>query len=162
MRTTSSTRVSALELHRREVHRELDRARPFGAPPRKPLRSTHTPISLIRPISSASGMNSSGGTRPRTGCFQRNERLEAADRVRFHVDQRLEVDHELVVRQRRAQVEFEQPAHLQRGRPFPARRSCMFRVLRPSTGTSPCPRTSADDRVRIRHAAPGKFRRLRR
>ena len=33
--------------------------------------STHRPICRIRPDSSAMGMNSSGGTRPRSGCCQR-------------------------------------------------------------------------------------------
>lgn len=31
----------------------------------------HTPMPLMRPLSSATGMNSSGGTRPLSGCCQR-------------------------------------------------------------------------------------------
>ena len=34
--------------------------------------STHSPIGTIRPISSASGMNSAGETMPRLGEFQRS------------------------------------------------------------------------------------------
>ena len=34
--------------------------------------STHSPIGTIRPVSSASGMNSPGMTNPRAGWFQRN------------------------------------------------------------------------------------------
>ena len=42
-----------------------------AAPCAQACSSTHLPISVISPVSSASGMNSSGGTTPRTGWFQR-------------------------------------------------------------------------------------------
>ena len=35
------------------------------------LRSTHSPIGPIMPVSSAIGMNSIGGIMPRSGCLQR-------------------------------------------------------------------------------------------
>ena len=38
---------------------------------RQASRRIQTPISTIRPLSSASGMNSPGETKPRTGCIQR-------------------------------------------------------------------------------------------
>ena len=38
---------------------------------RHAVSRTHRPSGMIRPVSSASGMNASGGTRPRVGCCQR-------------------------------------------------------------------------------------------
>jgi hypothetical protein len=35
------------------------------------VRSTNSPSGLISPVSSASGMNSTGETMPRVACFQR-------------------------------------------------------------------------------------------
>ena len=35
-------------------------------------RSTHSPIGMMRPVSSAQAMNSPGMTRPRVGWFQRS------------------------------------------------------------------------------------------
>ena len=43
-------------------------------------RSTQSPISTIRPLFSASGMNSSGGTKPRVGCDQRSSASTASTR----------------------------------------------------------------------------------
>ena len=42
-----------------------------ACPRRHASRSTHDPIGTMRPVSSASGMKSSGITRPRVGWFQR-------------------------------------------------------------------------------------------
>ncbi len=39
---------------------------------RQPSRSTQRPIGMIRPVSSAIGMNSTGPTMPRSGWFQRS------------------------------------------------------------------------------------------
>ena len=38
---------------------------------RHAVRSTHSPIGTMRPFCSATGMNSSGSTSPRSGCCQR-------------------------------------------------------------------------------------------
>ena len=38
---------------------------------RQASRNIHSPISTIRPLSSAIGMKSPGDTKPRTGCSQR-------------------------------------------------------------------------------------------
>ena len=45
--------------------------RPLDAPAGRRARSTQRPSGTIRPVSSASGMNASGRTRPRCGCIQR-------------------------------------------------------------------------------------------
>src|SRR3546814_20935151 len=42
-----------------------------AAAPAHARRSTHAPMSAIRPTSSATGMNSAGDMRPRVECFQR-------------------------------------------------------------------------------------------
>ena len=42
-----------------------------AAPCRRASRSTQRPIPEIAPVSSASGMNSTGGMSPRSGWFQR-------------------------------------------------------------------------------------------
>ena len=47
---------------------------------RQPSRSTQRPIGTIRPISSANGMNWSGGTRPRSGWRQRSSASTPDDR----------------------------------------------------------------------------------
>ncbi len=45
------------------------------------LRSTQLPISTMRPISSAIGMNSAGETMPRSGCGQRNSASQVEIRL---------------------------------------------------------------------------------
>ena len=63
---TVSTRVLLLELNRRDVDRDFDIIRPgrgLGAGrPEHPFADA-----TIRPVSSATGMNSAGETRPRSG-----------------------------------------------------------------------------------------------
>ena len=69
--TMAGTRLRDLELHRRQVDRDLDALRPAAAS-RQACRSTHSPIGTISPVSSASGMKSAGGTIPRSGWCQRS------------------------------------------------------------------------------------------
>ena len=71
---------------------------------------------MIRPVDSATGMNRSGGTRPRVGECQRSERLDADDGVRVEVDQRLVVDAELAALEAEPKLvlEAEQLAELAR------------------------------------------------
>ena len=63
----------AVELASGDVDRDADRV-PFGAPGgclRAGVSSTQRPTSTIRPVSSSSGMKSSGWTVPRVGWRQR-------------------------------------------------------------------------------------------
>ena len=62
--------------------------------------STQAPIRVIRPASSARGMNSVGDTQPRSGVAPAYQRLESADAPIGHVHLRLVVDLELVARHR--------------------------------------------------------------
>ena len=80
---------------------------------RQASRSTHSPIGTISPISSASGMNSAGDTRPRSGWFQRSSASKPVMLVGPQVDERLVVQLELAVGERLAQVELERAARLQ-------------------------------------------------
>ena len=66
-------------------------------------RRTHSPRGTIRPRSSATGMNSSGSTSPRSGSIPADQRLRADDAPRLHLHLRLEVDDELAVRERPAE-----------------------------------------------------------
>ena len=77
------------ELARRQVDRHEQRRRVATARLachagawRQAVSSTQRPIGTISPVSSASGMNASGGTRPRVGVLPAHERLEPDDRVR--------------------------------------------------------------------------------
>ena len=67
-------------------------------------RSTQSPISTIRPFCSASGMNSSGGTKPRCGCRQRSNASTASTRRSLSGQPRLIVQRELPAFQRLAQI----------------------------------------------------------
>ena len=82
------------------------RALPGAHLARRPGRSTHSPSGTIRPVSSASGMNSSGGTSPCSGCCQRSSASTPTMLAAAQVDLRLVVQHELAVassaRRRRA------------------------------------------------------------
>ena len=71
---------------------------------RQPSRSTQRPIGTIRPISSASGMNSSGPTRPRSGWRQRSSASTPGDGAVVEADDRLVVQLELVGGDRALQV----------------------------------------------------------
>ena len=79
------------------------------------LRSTHSPSATIRPVSSATPMNSPGGTRPRSGWCQRT-RASTPDRPSSaELDLGLIVELELVAGEREAQVALERLARLQPG-----------------------------------------------
>ena len=66
--------------------------------------STNRPMSMMRPLSSAIGMNSSGPTSPRVGWFQRRSASNDSMARRLEVDERLVVENELAVLQRVTQV----------------------------------------------------------
>ena len=77
------------------------RAGPSGShaswpPARQAVSRTQRPIGTIRPVSSASGMKASGGTRPRVGCCQRTSASNPTISVALEVDDRLVVDAQLV------------------------------------------------------------------
>ena len=62
---------------------------------RQASRSTNRPMGTIRPVCSASGMKSSGGTSPRSGCCQRTSASTPASRPVAELHGRLVVDGEL-------------------------------------------------------------------
>jgi len=63
-----------------KIHRDLQGgARPGCGPRDNASRKTHSPIAMMRPLSSASGMKALGSTNPRVGCAQRTSALEADD-----------------------------------------------------------------------------------
>ena len=68
---------------------------------------TQRPIGTIRPRSSASGMNSIGGTRPRVGCCQRSSASMLDHAAAGDVDLGLEVEQQLAARQRELQRRLE-------------------------------------------------------
>ena len=80
---------------------------------RQPSRSTHSPSSLIRPVSSASGMKSPGMTRPRLG-LPAHQRLHGDDLAALEVHLRLVVQHEILFHHRAAQRRLERHAALHR------------------------------------------------
>ena len=67
----------------------------------------------MRPISSASEMNSAGETWPRVGWFQRSRASKPPIRFVLQIEDRLIVDFELAVTERVAQVQLQRAAHLQ-------------------------------------------------
>ena len=82
---------------------------------RQAVSSTQRPIGMIRPVSSASGMNDSGGTRPRVGCCQRTSASSPTIRLGREVDDRLVVEPQLVALERAAEVVLElDPLHRRR------------------------------------------------
>ena len=106
---------------------------------RAPTRRSRT----MRPVSSAIEMNSSGGTVPRSGWFQRSNASKPHDVDRIDRHDRLVVQHELVVLERDVQVAFEAGAAAGCGRASRRRRSRLRRVPLPSPGTSRCRRRAA-------------------
>ena len=74
---------------------------------RQASRSAHSPIVTIRPESSATGMNTAGGTMPLTGWHQRASASKPVMTLRLQVDERLVVQLELVALDRVAKVHFE-------------------------------------------------------
>ena len=73
---------------------------------------THSPIARIRPVSSATGMKTFGGTMPRCGWFQRISASKPTSFWRLRVDQRLEDEVELLGGDGGAEVAFEPDAVL--------------------------------------------------
>ena len=69
------------------------------------VASTHSPSWLIRPVSSATGMNSAGEIMPRSRMAPAQQRLAAGDLVVVEVDQRLIVELEAAIDDRLAQVQ---------------------------------------------------------
>jgi hypothetical protein len=61
------------------------------------VRSTHSPIGTISPVSSASGMNSVGEMMPRSGWRQRTSASTPTISPELHVDLRLVQQVQLVV-----------------------------------------------------------------
>lgn len=61
---------------------------------RQAVDNTHSPSSLIRPLASAAGMNSQGGTCPRIEWRQRRQGFKADNRACLDVDERLIFDAE--------------------------------------------------------------------
>ena len=64
------------------------------------VRSTQRPSSRIRPVSSASGMNSAGEIRPRSAWNQRTSASTADHRAVVQAHLRLVVDHQLAALER--------------------------------------------------------------
>ena len=78
------------------------------------VSSTQASIAGIRPISSATGMNSAGDSRPRAGWFQRSRASTPTTLPARKVDDRLIVDLELAAVARVAQLVLELAARLRR------------------------------------------------
>ena len=90
--------------------------------------STRSVSGRISPVCSASGMNSSGQSRPRSGCCQRTSASTLRTRPVAEVGLRLVVEHELVARRSRAAARpiSVEPARRRAGRARPrrSRRRC--------------------------------------
>ena len=93
-------------------------------------RSTHSPIGTIRPVSSATGMNSAGETMPRSGWCQRNSASKPHDLVALAG--RPAAGSRARTRRWRAPCADRVPARAAPAcaRPSPARRSDRCRALR--------------------------------
>ena len=74
--------------------------------------STHSPSWLIRPVSSATGMNSAGEIMPRSGWCQRSSASQPVILLSREVDQRLVVHLEPAVGDRLAQIHLQRAARL--------------------------------------------------
>src|SRR5437879_6531054 len=68
---------------------------------------TQRPTGTINPVSSASGMNCSGGTMPNSGCAPAQQRLDAGDLSARDVHFRLIMQRKLIALQRTAQSGFQ-------------------------------------------------------
>lgn len=64
--------ITMPELHGRQIDRYLEMTGQKAAS-RQAARRTHSPISIIRLLSSAIGTNTEGETFPRTGCIKRSK-----------------------------------------------------------------------------------------
>ncbi len=63
--------IAGAELQRRQVDGDADVVGPASPRPRRRGAASIRRAALIRPVSSATGMNSAGETMPRSGCGQR-------------------------------------------------------------------------------------------
>ena len=88
----------------RESQRPAARASRIRRAWRQPSRSTHRPIGMISPVSSASGMNWSGGIIPRSGWRQRSSASTPRDAAVVDPDDRLVVQLQLLGRYRALEV----------------------------------------------------------
>ena len=86
-----------MKLRRREIHGDPDVRVATRQPSRRrggrPIRRS----AWISPVSSAIGMNSLGGTRPRWGCCQRSSASKPVTAVAAEVEERLEHQEQLVL-----------------------------------------------------------------
>ena len=144
------------ELGAREVDAERERvgadaARARSAACMQAVRRTQRPSGSISRLSSAIGMNSPGSSRPRVGCSQRTSASTPASRSAAQLEDRLVVQRELGVAQRRAPATPRAPS----ARPSPRASA----ARRPAPG--PCPWTSPG-RARGRRCAAGRRPRCRR
>ena len=98
---------------------------------RQASRRTWRPSGTISPVSSASGTNSAGGTRPRDRVLPAHERLGGDDPARVQRDDRLVLDDHLLALDRLRQLLLEVVAAQDRRRPSAARRA----------RSAPCPWT---------------------
>ena len=91
-----------------DVHDERRRRRRAAAATRpaawQAWRRTQPPSGTIRPVSSASGMNSIGGTMPRVGWRQRTRASAPDDLAGLELDDRLVLEDELLAARWRAAV----------------------------------------------------------
>ena len=120
--------------------------------------STHSPSWLIRPVSSAIGMNSAGEIMPRSRMAPAQQRLAAGDAVVLQAEAGLVVNLEAAVGDGLAQVHLQDAAGADLRRPSPARRSDRCGGRRLWRRTSPDPRSSGSGRGRSRPAAPAQCR----
>ena len=156
--------VPARELAERDVGGHADR----GAGPRparpgaggRPGAAPTCPTSTMKPVSSATGMNSVGGTSPSSGERQRSRASAPTMRRRPRLDDGLVVQRELVALQRPAQ----QAVHLERALARVAQaRGCRSRTRRPRAGPPrpwPAPRVAAAPRPCSRRAGATAMPRL--
>ena len=113
--TTLAREAGIEQLLARNVDRDLDVARASCIASRQASRSTHSPIGTISRVSSASGMNLAGLTKPCSSLFQRISASKLTMCFAARIDHRLIVQHELVALERAAQREFELAAFLGMG-----------------------------------------------
>ena len=95
VRDRRTTRLRLLNCAGERLTATISIARPGRRQSAQAWRSTHSPIGTIRPISSASGMNSLGGHEATLRMAPAQQRLEAGDRSDAQIDHRLKEHFEL-------------------------------------------------------------------
>ena len=148
----SGNEIRLLELDRHELDADKYQARSHRvlvAGPtqveavRQASRSSHRPIGMIAPVSSASGMNCVRREQPALGCCQRISASSPVIVARREIDDRLVVDHELVAVERLLQIALElEPLEICGSHPA-QRRTRTGPCHRPWRGTSRCRRRGA-------------------